>query len=91
MKTIQKINKVITGFLIAMFCYLDNANDVSIFISRNNSTKNLFMTKFEQYHKENPHIYKAFKHYALGMAKQKGFKNYSSKSLFEVIRWHTTN
>ena len=46
------------------------------------------MKTFEQYHNENPHIYKAFKHYAL-MAKQKGFKNYSAKSLFEIIRWHT--
>ena len=46
------------------------------------------MKTFEQYHRENPHIYKAFKHYAL-MAKQKGFKNYSAKSLFEIIRWHT--
>lgn len=46
------------------------------------------MKTFEQYHKENPHIYKAFKKYSL-MAKQKGFKNYSAKSLFEIIRWHT--
>tara|TARA_R100000951_G_scaffold107388_1_gene102708 strand:- start:302 stop:583 length:282 start_codon:yes stop_codon:yes gene_type:complete len=46
------------------------------------------MKTFEQYHNENPHIYTAFKHYAL-IAKQKGFKNYSAKSLFEIIRWHT--
>lgn len=46
------------------------------------------MKTFEQYHKENPNIYKAFKHYAF-MAKQKGYKNYSAKSLFEIIRWHT--
>ena len=47
------------------------------------------MTKFEQYHKDNPKIYKAFTRYARE-AKHKGFKNYSSKSLFEIIRWHTT-
>ena len=46
------------------------------------------MKTFEQYHNDNPQIYKAFKHYVL-MAKQKGFKNYSAKSLFEIIRWHT--
>ena len=47
------------------------------------------MKTFEQYHNDNPQIYKAFKHYAL-IAKQKGFKNYSeAKSLFEIIRWHT--
>ena len=46
------------------------------------------MKTFEQYHNENPNIYKAFVRYAL-QAKQKGFKNYSAKSLFEIIRWHT--
>ena len=46
------------------------------------------MKTFEKYHKENPNIYKAFVRYAL-QAKQKGFKNYSAKSLFEIIRWHT--
>ena len=48
----------------------------------------IYMKTFEQYHNDNPQIYKAFKHYAL-IAKQKGFKNYSAKSLFEIIRWHT--
>ena len=43
------------------------------------------MTKFE----DNPKIYKAFTRYARE-AKHKGFKNYSAKSLFEIIRWHTT-
>jgi len=46
------------------------------------------MKTFEQYHNENPQIYKAFVRYAL-QAKQKGFVNYSAKSLFEIIRWHT--
>ena len=46
------------------------------------------MKTFDQYHKEHPQIYKAFIKYAL-QAKQKGFDNYSAKSLFEIIRWHT--
>ena len=47
--------------------------------SENKLKQNYFnMKTFEQYHNENPQIYKAFKHYAL-IAKQKGFKNYSAK------------
>ena len=46
------------------------------------------MKTFEQYHNDNPQIYKAFRLFA-SQAKQKGFKNYSAKSLFEIIRWHT--
>ncbi len=46
------------------------------------------MRTFEQYHRENPNIYKAFVNYAYE-AKKKGFSNYSAKSLFEIIRWHT--
>ena len=46
------------------------------------------MKTFEQYHNDNPQIYKAFRLFA-AQAKQKGFKNYSAKSLFEIIRWHT--
>ena len=46
------------------------------------------MKTFEQYQNENPQIYIAFVKYAL-QAKQKGFDNYSAKSLFEIIRWHT--
>ena len=48
----------------------------------------IYMKTFEQYHNDNPQIYKAFRLFAL-IAKQKGFKNYSAKSLFEIIRWHT--
>ena len=44
------------------------------------------MKTFEQYHNDNPQIYKAFKHYAL-IAKQKGFKNYSAKSLFNQMAY----
>jgi hypothetical protein len=47
------------------------------------------MNNFAQYHAENPQIWEAFKKTAIE-AKNKGFKNYSSKGIFEIIRWHTT-
>ncbi len=46
------------------------------------------MVNFEQYDKENPHIWALFIHYS-SEAKKKGFKRYGAKSVFEVIRWHT--
>ena len=45
-------------------------------------------TNFEFYDKQNPHIWDLFVKYSF-QAKNKGFKNYSSKSIFEIIRWHT--
>lgn len=45
------------------------------------------MKTFEEYDKENPNIWILFKRTALN-AIEKGFKNYSSKGIFEVIRWH---
>jgi hypothetical protein len=47
------------------------------------------MKTFEQYHNDNPQIYRAFTRYASKAKHIKGFKNYSAKSLFEIIRWHT--
>ncbi len=47
------------------------------------------MKTFEQYHNDNPHIYRAFVRYAMNAKHIKCFKNYSAKSLFEIIRWHT--
>ncbi len=46
------------------------------------------MKTFDQYDKDNPTIWNKFKEYAF-KAIRKGFKNYSSKALFEVIRWNT--
>lgn len=43
---------------------------------------------FEQYDKENPHIYEAFKKFA-EMMLEKGHKRYGAKSIFEFIRRHT--
>ena len=45
------------------------------------------MINFEQYHKQNPDIWYAFKEIAME-AKMKGFKTYSANGIFEVIRWH---
>lgn len=45
------------------------------------------MKTFKEYHKEHPEIWKEFKLTTLEAIK-KGFKNYSSKSIFEIIRWH---
>lgn len=46
------------------------------------------MIDFNTYDRENPHIWEAFKNYAWE-AKAKGFKNFGSKAIFELIRWHT--
>lgn len=46
------------------------------------------MINFSTYHKENPHIWKAFKKYSFE-AKDKGFSNYSANGIFEIIRWNT--
>lgn len=43
--------------------------------------------KFKEYHKQNPHIWKLFKSYAL-CAINNGFKGYGSKAIFEVIRYN---
>lgn len=46
------------------------------------------MIDFETYHRKNPHVFKLFRKYAR-IAKEKGFKRYSAKGIFEIIRWHT--
>lgn len=44
------------------------------------------MKSFLQYHKENPEIWNQFKKTTLE-AIEKGFYNYGSKGIFEIIRW----
>ena len=46
------------------------------------------MIDFASYDKENQAIWGLFVKYAIE-AKEKGFKNYSAKGIFEIIRWHT--
>ena len=42
---------------------------------------------FQQYHADNPHIYRLFTRFA-ERALDAGFATYSSKSIFERLRWH---
>jgi len=44
---------------------------------------------FWRYHRENPHIYEAFKSVTL-RAIAKGFKHFSAEAVFNIIRWETT-
>lgn len=46
------------------------------------------MTKFEEYDDANPQLWAAFRRYAK-LARRKGFKHYSARGIFEIIRWHT--
>jgi hypothetical protein len=46
------------------------------------------MIDFKTYDSQNPQIWIAFEKYTFE-AKNKGFKNYSAKGIFEIIRWHT--
>lgn len=61
------------------------------FTNNNTYTKifkiNKPMKQFQDYHKEHPEIWKEFVKTTFE-AIRKGFKNYSSKSIFEIIRWH---
>lgn len=43
---------------------------------------------FEQYHRENPHIWQGFIHFCI-QTRAKGFLRYSAKGIFELLRWHT--
>ncbi len=44
--------------------------------------------KFYEYHKENPQIYAEFKKITLNLI-GRGFKHYSAKGVFEIVRWST--
>lgn len=43
---------------------------------------------FEEYHAENPQVWEGFIKITQETV-DKGFKNYSAKGIFEIIRWHT--
>jgi len=47
------------------------------------------MKTFEQYHAENPDIWKQFVRYAHMAKYEKGFDNLSARDIFRAIRWHT--
>ena len=44
--------------------------------------------KFKQFDKDNPHVWDLFVKYTEDVVRA-GKKNYSSKAIFERIRWHT--
>jgi len=45
------------------------------------------MQKFQEYHRENPHVYDLFLKYAK-QVRNSGFDRFSSKAIFERLRWH---
>ena len=47
------------------------------------------MKDFATYNKENPEIYYQFVKFAMEAKYEKGFKHYSAKGIFELIRWHS--
>lgn len=46
------------------------------------------MIDFQKYDSENPEIWNQFVKFSR-IAMNKGFKHYSAKGIFEIIRWHT--
>lgn len=43
--------------------------------------------EFEKFDQENPHVYALFKKYSK-MAKDRGYKRFSAKAVFERLRWY---
>jgi len=48
----------------------------------------LFEADFLKYHRDNPHIYEAFKKFTV-KAINKGHKRWSAEAIFNVMRWET--
>lgn len=44
--------------------------------------------RFDEYHRNNPHIYHQFRYYTL-KAIQSGYKHFGSQMIIERIRWQT--
>jgi hypothetical protein len=51
-------------------------------------TLSLDNNKFCAYHEAHPQIYEEFKKLTVATI-ERGFKHYSAKGIFELIRWHT--
>jgi len=43
--------------------------------------------KFEEYHRDNPHVFRLFKQYS-EQALDRGYTKFSAKAVFERLRWH---
>lgn len=48
---------------------------------------NAIAEKFEEFHRENPHVYEYFRQYSL-QALDRGYDRFSAKAVFERLRWH---
>ena len=44
--------------------------------------------KWQEYHKENPHVYKLIEKFAFQVM-DAGYQKYGMKALLERVRWHT--
>ncbi len=44
--------------------------------------------RFEEFHRRHPHIYRLLLTYARE-AKQRGFRQYAIKTIWELVRWHS--
>lgn len=55
---------------------------------RKGNTMSNLKYKWWDFHKKNPQVYELVEHFTFEVIKR-GFKNYSIKSVFERIRWHT--
>ena len=58
-------------------------------ISKTGVKKSPTRKKFEQFHSDNPHVYKRFEEMAWKL-KAAGINRYSIRTLAEVIRWEST-
>lgn len=43
--------------------------------------------RFEEYHRDNPHVFRLFKKYS-ETAMERGYTRFSAKAVFERLRWH---
>lgn len=55
--------------------------------ANDNEVSNELEAKWREFHEENPHGYELLKQYTYDVIKA-GYKNYSTKAIFERIRWH---
>jgi len=44
-------------------------------------------TRFQEYHEQNPHVYRLFRQYAM-QAMRSGRERFGGKAVFERLRWH---
>ena len=60
----------------------------SFVASNDNEPLNEREAKFNDFHNQNPHVFKEIEDYALE-AIEAGWKHYGIKTLLEIVRWHS--